>query len=150
MLRRRAGMAIGMTLAVLGASMLAGRGTPVSAIEPASAAGELVALTNISRTSNGLRSLLRDSRLNTVSVERSEDMIKRDYFSHQIPPHGTVVVDTTVTDMLEFLGVPFQTAGENIAFNNGFDFTTVQSAGTDFMNSPSHRRFVRNHELSQQ
>jgi hypothetical protein len=61
-------------------------------------------------------------------------MIKRDYFSHQIPPNGL-----TVADIVESLGVLFQSVGENIAWNNANDFQTIQSAGQDFIESPHHR-----------
>jgi hypothetical protein len=108
---------------------------PAGAIEPKAAAVELISLTNISRTSNGLHALLQDSRLNVVATERSEDMIRREYFSHSIPPN-----DTTVVDTLESLGVRFVAAGENIAWNTALDFGTVQGASEDFMNSPHHRQ----------
>ena len=61
-------------------------------------------------------------------------MLTRGYFSHYIPPDNR-----TVVDILESLGVRFRTAGENIEFNDALDFTSVQVAGDDFMNSPSHR-----------
>lgn len=111
--------------------------TPALAIDPVAAATELMALTNIARTSNGLHALSRDSRLSVVGVSRSEDMIKRSYFAHEIPPAGT-----TVVDVVESLGVRFRLAGENIEFNTALDFATVQYAQTDFMNSPSHRKNI--------
>ena len=57
------------------------------------AAAQLFALTNLDRTSNGRRALLPDDRLSTMATSRAEDMIARDYFSHQIPPSGITVVD---------------------------------------------------------
>ena len=108
---------------------------PARAIEPKAAAVELISLTNISRTSNGLHALLQDTRLNVVAIGRSEDMIRREYFSHSIPPN-----DTTVVDTLESLGVRFVAAGENIAWNTALDFGTVQGASEDFMNSLHHRQ----------
>src|SRR5437867_12698624 len=83
--------------AVLSVLMVPG---PAAAIEPESAATKLMALTNITRTSNGLSALSRDTRLSSVAVERSRDMITRNYFSHQIPPNNT-----TVVDIVESLGV---------------------------------------------
>ena len=118
-----------------------GRDAPAtSAIEPRAAAPELVALSNLSRTTNGLNALLRDGRLAVVATARSEDMLNRNYFSHQIPPTGT-----TVVDQLESVGVTFLAAGENIAWNNAADFFTVQTASEDFMNSPSHRKNLLDH-----
>ena len=107
------------------------------ALDPGSSAKELVSLTNVSRTSNGLSSLLVDERLRTVAVARSEDMITREDFSHSIPPDNR-----TVVDLMESLGVRMRSAGENIAWNNALDFSTVQEASSDFMNSHSHRENV--------
>lgn len=111
---------------------------PVAAIDAPTAERELLALTNLSRTSNGLSALARDPRLTSVAGSRSEDMITRGYFSHAIPPDGR-----TVIDILESLGVR-GVAAENIEFNNAVDFTTVQFASNDFMNSPGHRVNVLN------
>jgi uncharacterized protein YkwD len=122
---------------LIGSSLSVGEAPRAVAIESQNAALELIALTNLSRTSNGLKALLRDSRLSAVSESRSGDMITRNYFSHSIPPD-----DQTVVDILESLGVPFRSAGENIAWNDAVDFTTIQTAGEDFMNSPSHRKNI--------
>lgn len=127
---RRASLMLG----VLFVSSVATRQPATAAVDPAGAANELVALTNVSRTSNGLPALPRDNGLAAVSVSRSEDMLTRGYFSHYIPPDSH-----TVVDILESLGVRFRTAGENIEFNDALDFTSVQVAGDDFMNSPAHR-----------
>src|SRR5436189_4487924 len=121
MLPYRARIVIAAVLVAVGIVTYLPGDSPVHALDPKSAANELIALTNVSRTSNGLQALLRDNRLTTLSVSRSEDMISRNYFSHQIPPN-----DTTVVDILESLGVGFTSAGENIAWNNALDFTTVQ------------------------
>jgi hypothetical protein len=115
-------------------AFLPGGAPAARAIEPVAAANELIALTNINRTSNGLPALLRDSRLNSLGVARSQDMIDRGYFSHYIPPNNE-----TVIDILQGLGVPFRAAGENIEFNDAVDYTTIAFANTEFMNSPGHR-----------
>ena len=117
-----------------GASLLLTSSTPASAIDAKAAAQQLFAITNLDRTSNGLSALKHDNRLDTISVARSDDMIKRDYFSHQIPPNNT-----TVADIVESLGVRFDSVGENIAWNNANDFQSVQGAGQDFEQSPHHR-----------
>ena len=49
---------------------------------------QLLALTNRSRASAGLRSLRVDSTPTSVARWRSRDMIERDYFSHDIPGYG--------------------------------------------------------------
>ena len=128
----------GMVLALVatGISMHA-QPRVAKALDPVGAEAELQALTNLNRTTNGLAAVLKDDRLRAVARSRSEDMIARNYFSHEIPPDGL-----TVVDILESLGVRFRSAGENIEWNTASDFATVQYASTDFMNSSSHRKNV--------
>src|SRR5262245_29723482 len=85
---------------VVGVILFSRSPEPALAIDRDHAANELFALTNLSRTSNGLPALARDPRLTSVAASRSEDMILRNYFSHTIPPDGR-----TVVDILESLGV---------------------------------------------
>lgn len=106
----------------------------VSAIAPEQAGQELIALTNLNRTVNGLHALLVDASLNGVALSRSEDMIARQYFSHFIPPDNH-----TVINILQAQQYDFRLAGENIAWNTAADFASVQYANTQFMNSASHR-----------
>src|SRR5690349_9354259 len=72
---------------------------------------ELIALTNRSRASAGLRSLRVDSTLTSVARWRSKDMIERDYFSHDIPGYGSVF------KKLDSIGYCYHVAGENIGGN---------------------------------
>ncbi len=136
---QRAALVSLLAAAILGLAACDGSAAagPSARLDQAGPADQLVSLTNVSRTSNGLPGLPRDNRLSVVGVSRSEDMIARNYFAHEIPPDGR-----TVVDLLESLGVGFKAAGENIAWNNALEFTTVQTASDDFMNSPSHRKNV--------
>ena len=95
---------------------------------------DLVALTNVDRTSNGLSSLIEESVLVEIGRERSADMVARNYFSHDIPPDGEKVFA-----IMDRRRVPFESAGENLAWNNAGVSATVQHAEKDFMNSPTHR-----------
>ena len=56
----------------------------------ASSEAELIALTNRSRASVGLKALRVDPDLTSIARWRSKDMIERDYFSHTIPGYGKV------------------------------------------------------------
>jgi uncharacterized protein YkwD len=107
---------------------------PVSAAPDPELERELVAMTNVDRTSNGLSSLIEDGLLLEVARERSADMLARNYFSHDIPPTGEKVF--AIMDRRQ---VPFESAGENLAWNNGTRGVSVQRAEQDFMNSPTHR-----------
>lgn len=98
---------------------------------------DLVALTNVDRTSNGLGALLDESRLIGLARERSDDMLIRDYFSHDIPPAGEKVFAE-----MGRRGIRYELAGENLEWNGSARAATVQFARQDFMNSPTHRANV--------
>jgi uncharacterized protein YkwD len=104
---------------------------------------DLLALTNVDRTSNGLPALGADARLISVARERSDDMQSRNYFSHDIPPDGRKVYD-----LLDARSVDFEMAGENIAFNSAGRAATVQNAEQSFMNSPTHRANILRPDFS--
>jgi uncharacterized protein YkwD len=133
--RRRAGrLGVGTALvvALLAIGPLAGGAQNDPALER-----DLLALTNADRTSNGLPSLAADARLVEIARERSDDMVARNYFSHDIPPDGRKVFDLMLAR-----GVDYETAGENIAQNNAARDGTVQLAQQGFMNSPGHRQNI--------
>lgn len=98
---------------------------------------ELVTLTNVDRTSNGVSALLPDDRVMEVARFRSEDMATRNYFAHEIPPEG-YYFDV----LLDQRDIPYLKAGENLARNNYPDEQSVRVAESDWLNSPSHRRNI--------
>jgi uncharacterized protein YkwD len=98
-----------------------------------SSAADLVALTNRSRASAGLKALRVDSTLSSVARWRSKDMIVRDYFSHTIPGYGKV------WDKLHAIGYCYKVGGENIGWNNYPDDIATAAIHKMFMNSAGHR-----------
>jgi uncharacterized protein YkwD len=98
-----------------------------------SSAADLVALTNRSRASAGLRALRVDSSLSSVARWRSKDMIERDYFSHSIPGYGKV------WDKLHAIGYCYKVGGENIGWNNYPDDIATGAIHKMFMDSAGHR-----------
>jgi uncharacterized protein YkwD len=98
-----------------------------------SSAADLVALTNRSRASAGLKALRVDSTLSSVARWRSKDMIQRDYFSHSIPGYGKV------WDKLAAIGYCYKVGGENIGWNNYPDDIATAAIHQMFMNSAGHR-----------
>jgi hypothetical protein len=117
-------------LAALGAAS-------VVAIDPRQAEQELIILTNVDRTSNGVPALVPDEALQEVARFRSEDMVTRNYFSHSIPPDGHQVFD-----ILNERGIRYVRAGENLGRNNSPDYVTVETVEQAFMNSPRHRAIL--------
>ncbi|MEO6206606.1 MAG: CAP domain-containing protein [Candidatus Limnocylindrales bacterium] len=99
----------------------------------ASAEDELVALTNRSRASAGLKALNVSNTLTTVARWRSKDMIERDYFSHNIPGYGQVF------QKLDEEGYCYKLAGENIGWNTYPDDVATAAIHQMFMDSQGHR-----------
>ncbi len=95
---------------------------------------ELYTLTNQARAAAGIRALGYDTFLVGIARWRSQDMIVRNYFSHNIPPSGE-----TVFNVLQQKGYCFVSAGENIGWNNYPDDLATQAIQQSFMASPDHR-----------
>src|SRR5436309_1067814 len=151
-LRRRA---VQSSIAVLLASLLglqlpAGPVTAhATAFDPNAAEQQLFGLINQDRAQNGLGPLVANPTMFNIARGaphqvcgngqtyngRAQDMIERQYFSHQIPP-----CNQYVWPILQSYGVQDSSAGENIAWNTyAPQETSVASANTAFMNSPGHR-----------
>jgi hypothetical protein len=112
------------------------------------AENQLVTDINVARAQNGLQALVPNPVLDSIARDssvvvcggqtvhgRSQDMIERNYFSHQITPCGQYV-----WPVLQTAGVQLSSAGENIGWNNYAPAaTSVDQVNTAFMNSPEHR-----------
>jgi uncharacterized YkwD family protein len=89
---------------------------------------QMLNLINQERARYGLTPLKADLQVTKVARVKSQEMISRNYFSHQSPTYGSPF------DMLKRFGITYRTAGENIAGNN-----TVTAAHKALMNSSGHR-----------
>lgn len=89
---------------------------------------QMVRLVNTERAKQGLPALRMDPQLAKLARVKSQDMINRNYFSHQSPTYGSPF------DMLRSFGVTYRAAGENIALNQ-----STGAAHTALMNSTGHR-----------
>jgi uncharacterized protein YkwD len=141
--RQRHRISLGLALLV-GVSSFVGLGRPTTVLAwdsgaySSSSERELIALTNRSRASAGLRSLKVDSTLTSVARWRSNDMIDRDYFSHDIPGYGDVF------KKLDAKGYCYALAGENIGWNTYPDGDATAAIHEMFMDSSGHRRNILN------
>ena len=99
----------------------------------ASSESDLVRMTNQSRAAAGRKALKVDATLRSIARWRSKDMIKRDYFSHDIPGYGRVF------DVMSDRGYCYNVAGENIGWNNASDGTATAKIHSKFMGSSGHR-----------
>ena len=90
---------------------------------------EVIRLINRERTSRGLPAL----------TNNWQDMIDKNYFSHQSPTYGSPF------DMMEAFGLRFSAAAENIAYGQ----RTAQEVVNAWMNSPGHRANILSRSYTQ-
>lgn len=96
----------------------------------------LADLMNAERTRRGLAPLTLDADLSRVAEIKSAEMAERGYFSHQSPVYGSPF------EMMKRFGIPFRTAGENIACNR-----SVDAAHQSLMASQGHRENILNSQF---
>jgi uncharacterized YkwD family protein len=99
---------------------------------------EVIDLTNKEREKNGLSSLKSDSELSNVAQVKSEDMVKKDYFSHTSPTYGSPF------EMMENFGIEYSTAAENIAAGQKSPEAVVNA----WMKSAGHRKNILNKQVT--
>lgn len=90
--------------------------------------------TNVQRTDNSIAQLALNSVLNTVAQNKANDMVARDYWSHNTPDGQTPWTFYTAA------GYCYVMAGENLAYG----FATSDDVVTAWMNSPEHRDNILN------
>lgn len=89
----------------------------------------LLQATNSQRASNGKGALSVNGQLNSAAQAKAQDMVNRNYWSHNTPDGQTPWTFINAT------GYKYQKAGENLAYGFGTSTETVSG----WMNSPSHR-----------
>lgn len=96
--------------------------------------GEVIRLTNVQRSANGLSPVTDNSILDSAALAKGNDMLAKGYWAH-FAPDGT----SPWSFFLKF-GYKYRYAGENLAR----DFQDAPSAVNAWMNSPSHRENILN------
>ncbi|HEY9854801.1 MAG TPA: CAP domain-containing protein [Stenomitos sp.] len=120
--------------------------TPAPVATPAPASSDLASLEdyilqqcNVERAKVGAKALaMEEATLRPLARSRSQDMAVRNYFDHTTPDGKKVF------DMLNELGYPYSTAGENIAMNTYPVSTSAQEAFKAWMNSSGHKANILN------
>ncbi len=97
----------------------------------------LLSLINKARADAGLKALQFDMQLVKVARLKAQDMVDKNYFSHDSPTYGSPF------DMMRQFGVSFKYAGENIAGNS-----TIEGAFKAWMNSPGHKANILKAEFN--
>ena len=96
--------------------------------------GGLLASTNVQRTNNGLSGLTLNSKLSQAAQAKANDMVARNYWSHNTPDGQEPWV------FISNAGYDYLAAGENLAYG----FATSEDTVTGWMNSPGHRANILN------
>lgn len=95
---------------------------------------EVCRLVNKERAANKLKPLVLDMKLSPVAQAHAEDMVDRQYFSHDTPE------GLSPFDRMKAAQISYQTAGENIAYW----YKTPAEVMTSWMNSSGHRANILN------
>ncbi len=95
---------------------------------------EVIRLTNLKRTANGLKPLTANTLLSKTARYKSWDMHDKKYFSHQSPTYGSPF------EMMKKFGISYRTAGENIAMGQSTPAKVVEA----WWNSPGHKANMMN------
>jgi len=95
---------------------------------------QVVDLVNKERAKQGIAPCKLNWELSRVARTKSQDMVNKNYFSHQSPTYGSPF------QMMKQFGIQFRTAGENIASGQQTPAAVMQS----WMNSQGHRENIMN------
>ncbi|MED4602323.1 peptidoglycan-binding protein [Paenibacillus validus] len=98
---------------------------------------QMIDLVNGARTQAGLPALTVDPQLSHVAKLKSQDMVDKNYFSHQSPTYGSPF------DMMKQFDISYRNAAENIACNKG-----VEAAHQALMNSSGHRANILSNDFT--
>jgi len=96
--------------------------------------GQVAHLVNQERARAGLKPLTLKPDLSKVAETKSQDMVNKEYFSHQSPTYGSPF------DMMKRFNINYRTAGENIAQGQRTPGEVMDS----WMKSPGHRQNILN------
>jgi len=135
--------------AALSASALALAGAPAASaascgsasaqpgeVSKAAMASSTICLLNAERTERGLRPLKVNRRLSRAATAHADDMVRRDYFSHETLIGTSFVTRIRRTGYLS--GPRAWIVGENLAWGSG-DRSSPASIVRAWMHSPGHR-----------
>lgn len=95
---------------------------------------EILNLTNISRSAEGIPALSINAQLNQAALLKAQHMVANNYFAHTAPD------GTKPWNFVNQAGYDYSAAGENLAM----DFSEAGTVHTAFMNSPSHKKNIMN------
>lgn len=99
---------------------------------------KILQLANAERAKVGAKPLKASTDLNKLATMKSQDIVDKNYFSHQSPTYGSPF------DMMKTYGISYMYAGENLAINRDAD-----AAHNAWMKSEGHRRNILNPDFTE-
>lgn len=119
-----------LIIAIFGVSLLQPlRAMGVLSYSTEMSRSQLLVSTNNRRSANGVGSLILNSKLNNAAQAKANDMVERNYWSHNTPDGEEPWIFFDAANYL------YLKAGENLAYG----FSSSDSTVTGWMNSPTHR-----------
>lgn len=115
-----------------------GTSTPTGTGTLSSQGSRILQLANAERAKVGAKPLKSNTDLNKLATMKSQDIVEKNYFSHQSPTYGSPF------DMMKTYGVSYMYAGENLAIDQDAD-----QAHTAWMNSEGHRKNLLNPDFTE-
>lgn len=100
---------------------------------------QIITMVNAERAKANLTPLKHNWQLSRVARYKSQDMIDKNYFSHQSPTYGSPF------NMRKNFGIKYMAAGENIAYGQ----RTATEVMKGWMNSPGHRANILSKNYSE-
>jgi uncharacterized YkwD family protein len=115
-----------------------GTSTPTGTGTLSSQGSRILQLANAERAKVGAKPLKSNTDLNKLATMKSQDIVEKNYFSHQSPTYGSPF------DMMKTYGVSYMYAGENLAIDQDAD-----QAHNAWMNSPGHKKNIMNPDFTE-
>lgn len=112
--------------------------TPTGSGTLSSQGSRILQLANAERAKVGSKALKSNTELNKLATMKSQDIVEKNYFSHQSPTYGSPF------DMMKTYGVSYMYAGENLAIDSGAD-----KAHNAWMNSEGHKKNLLNPDFTE-
>jgi uncharacterized YkwD family protein len=115
-----------------------GTNTPTGSGTLTAQGSRILQQANAERAKVGAKPLTSNTDLNKLATMKSQDIVEKNYFSHQSPTYGSPF------DMMKTYGVSYMYAGENLAIDSDAD-----RAHNAWMNSEGHRRNILNPDFTE-
>jgi uncharacterized YkwD family protein len=107
--------------------------TSLGTSTPIEQSSKMLILINAERAKHGIQPLIMNSALCRLATMKSQDMVEKNYFSHQSPTYGSSF------SLLKTHNINYSCAGENLSIDKYVDY-----AHAALINSKAHKDNILN------